>query len=288
MSWSEEEIDFLQKNYPKKGRAWVVKELGKTDGSVRSAASRMGLKARGVSEAWANKQKEHSKLLTGRKRPDQSAVMKKLHSDGKLLKNEEQRKAISVRAKKWIEENGHPRGAQGMTHSEESRKKISVKSKESAAKRTDEDWHKRTVKAARTREKNGTQLPQRINATWKAGWREIGGIKKFYRSRWEANYARYLQWLKEKGQITSWAHEPKTFWFDGIKRGSVSYLPDFHVVEVSGKEAYHEVKGWMDERSATKIKRMAKYHPDVTLIVIRQKQYLEIASKVSAMIEGWE
>lgn len=139
-----------------------------------------------------------------------------------------------------------------------------------------------------TRERNGTQLPMRLNATWKAGWRDIGGINKFYRSRWEANYARYLEWLRDHGEIASWRHEPKTFWFDGIKRGCVSYLPDFEVVEVCGKVAYHEVKGWMDDRSATKIKRMAKYYPEVTLIVIAQKEYRKIELQVSRLITGWE
>lgn len=128
----------------------------------------------------------------------------------------------------------------------------------------------------------------REKASWKAGWREIGGKRKYFRSRWEANYARYLEWLKNKGQIKDWHHEPKTFWFDGIKRGCMSYLPDFLVIEVSGKEVYHEVKGWMDDRSKTKIKRMAKYHPSVTLIVIESKGYNAIQKQMQSIIYGWE
>ncbi len=124
--------------------------------------------------------------------------------------------------------------------------------------------------------------------TWKAGWREFGGKRKYFRSRWEANYGRYLQWLKEKKQITDWQHEPKIFWFEGIKRGCLSYLPDFRVVENDGEETYHEVKGWMDSRSKTTIKRMAKYHPDIKLVVIKEKEYNEILKKVGRLIEGWE
>lgn len=131
-------------------------------------------------------------------------------------------------------------------------------------------------------------ITSREGASWKAGWRDFGGIRKYYRSRWEANYARYLQWLKEHGQIASWEHEPTTFWFAGIKRGCVSYLPDFRVIEMSGSVAYHEVKGWMDDRSKTKIKRMAKYHPTVKLIVIEAKAYKEIERKMAAIITGWE
>lgn len=123
---------------------------------------------------------------------------------------------------------------------------------------------------------------------WKAGWRTIGETNKYYRSGWEANYAYYLQWLKDNKQIQSWAHEPKTFWFEDIKRGCRSYLPDFLVVENNGNEVYHEVKGWMDSKSKTKIKRMAKYHPSVKLIVINKKQLDAIYKSLGSAIHGWE
>lgn len=122
----------------------------------------------------------------------------------------------------------------------------------------------------------------------KAAWREFGGKRCFYRSRWEANYGRYLEFLKQRGEITDWEHEPATFWFNGVRRGVVSYLPDFIVWTGTLPPQYHEVKGWMDARSKTKIKRMAKYYPQIQLIVIRGKQYTEIKNKLSKMIEGWE
>lgn len=122
----------------------------------------------------------------------------------------------------------------------------------------------------------------------KAAWREFGGQRNFYRSKWEANYGRYLEFLKHYGEIREWAHEAQTFWFNGIKRGVVSYLPDFRVLRLDMSFEYHEVKGWMDGRSKTKIKRMAKYYPNVKLVVIGSKQYTEIKNKLSKMIEGWE
>tara|TARA_R110002126_G_scaffold52090_6_gene142029 strand:+ start:758 stop:1156 length:399 start_codon:yes stop_codon:yes gene_type:complete len=123
---------------------------------------------------------------------------------------------------------------------------------------------------------------------WKAAWREIGGVRKYYRSRWEANYARYLQWLKEQGQIDDWQHEPKTFWFEGIRRGCTSYLPDFRVVYANGKEEWHEVKGHMDAKSKTKIKRMAKFYPGVKLEVICVKRYRGIEKVMGRIIPDWE
>lgn len=122
----------------------------------------------------------------------------------------------------------------------------------------------------------------------KSGWRTIGGKAKYYRSRWEANFACYLEWLKSIGEIKAWEHEPETFWFKGIKRGVVSYLPDFKVEENNGDIVYYEVKGYMDGRSRTKIKRMAKYYPEIKLAVIERRQYMEIQNKVGRLIKGWE
>lgn len=116
----------------------------------------------------------------------------------------------------------------------------------------------------------------------------IGERRIFFRSAWEANYGRYLEWLKAKGEIREWEHEPHTFWFTNIKRGVRSYLVDFRVTERSGALVYHEVKGFMDARSKTKLKRMAKYYPEVRLIVIDQRAYGKIKSSVSKMVEGWE
>ena len=38
--------------------------------------------------------------------------------------------------------------------------------------------------------------------------------------------------------------------------------------KVPGISPFHEVKGWMDQKSRTKIARMAKYYPQVKLLVI--------------------
>jgi hypothetical protein len=184
--------------------------------------------------------------------------------------------------------NGHPRGALGMKHTDETRATLSEKAAAWHASLTEDQKGDIIIKRLKTKVENGTSAGPRIKTTWKAGWREIGGVRKYYRSKWEANYAHYLQWLKDRGDIADWKHEPETFWFDGIKRGCVSYLPDFWVKEIGGSEAYHEVKGWMDDRSATKIKRMAKYHPKVKLIVIDAKGYAALKKSVQALVPGWE
>jgi hypothetical protein len=99
----------------------------------------------------------------------------------------------------------------------------------------------------------------------KAGWCEFGERRIYLRSNWERNYAYYLHWLKQHGTIKEWEYEPDTFWFDGIQRGCMSYKPDFKVTHPDGSVDYHEVKGWLDSKSKTKLRRMKKYHPEIVV-----------------------
>ncbi len=112
---------------------------------------------------------------------------------------------------------------------------------------------------------------------------------KYFRSRGEANYARYLEWLRLRGEIVAWEYEPETFWFEAIRRGVRSYTPDFKVWPLNGGVPYFvEVKPWMDPKSATKLRRMAKYHAEVRVEVVGRGELTELAKKLGATITGWE
>jgi len=119
-----------------------------------------------------------------------------------------------------------------------------------------------------------------------------GGIRSdlgiFVRSAWEANYARYLTFLVGVGEIQGWEYEAETFEFDAIKRGTRSYTPDFKVTNLDGAVEYHEVKGWMDPKSNTKLKRMARYHPDITIILIDKDAYYAIRRECKNLVPNWE
>lgn len=122
----------------------------------------------------------------------------------------------------------------------------------------------------------------------KKGWRDIGEQRIYARSSWEANYARFLEFQRAQGLIQKWEHEPETFWFDKIKRGRRSYLPDFRVTANDGSIAYHEVKGWINPEAKTKFKRMAKYHPTVVLRIIAGDWFKANAPTLSKIIPNWE
>jgi len=124
------------------------------------------------------------------------------------------------------------------------------------------------------------------------GFRAIGPQRHiiYARSLWEANYARYLQYLQDKGRIRFWLHEPKTFYFDGIMRGCTNYTPDFFVCTgATDDEGYWvEVKGFMDAKSATKIKRFQKYYPEEKLVVVDKEWFKVNNGRFKELIPDWE
>ena len=110
-----------------------------------------------------------------------------------------------------------------------------------------------------------------------------------FRSAWEANYARYLNLLQKMGVVEWWKHESKTFWFEGIKRGTNSYKPDFEVKYVGDPVIeFVEIKGHETPKDRTKWRRMAKYHPGVKLVIIGKKEYNWIRQKWAGAIPAWE
>lgn len=120
-----------------------------------------------------------------------------------------------------------------------------------------------------------------------ADWRQIGDKRIYARSLWEANFARYLQWQKEREDIVDWEHEPKTFWFTKILRGVNSYKPDFLITT---KESHYwvEVKGYYDAKSITKIRRMRKFFPEEKLLLIDANWFEKNNSKMRLIIPSWE
>lgn len=284
--WTKAEIDALNESYPRIGKLACAKLLNRTEAEIRYKAASIGLRLDRTSEFYKSFQAAAGITKRGRKRPDQSIVMKGLHEQGKLLKSPDQKAAISVRMKKWIRLNGHPRGALGLKHTPDTISKIAEASSKAWLARSQRQKQTMKLKASQTRAANNT--PFNTHGLWKAGWRVVGGQRVYFRSRWEANYGRYLEWLKSIGNIKGWEHEPETFWFGKVRRGTVSYLPDFRITNNDGSIEYHEVKGWMDARSKTKLKRMAKYYPTVKLVLIDSKCYKKLANQIKACIADWE
>lgn len=86
----------------------------------------------------------------------------------------------------------------------------------------------------------------------KGGFRE--DIKKYFRSKMEANICRYYIYMK-----IPWEYEPKEFEFKGIKRGSRFYKPDF-LLPIN--DLWIEVKGYFRKQDKIKLRRFKRYFPE--------------------------
>jgi hypothetical protein len=110
----------------------------------------------------------------------------------------------------------------------------------------------------------------------KRGVYEVGGHSIYFDSSWEYVYACALEKRKKLKIIKDWKHEPRTFFFTEIKHGTTRYTPDFMVEHLDGSIEWHEVKGYMDAKSKTKLRRMAKYYPNEKLVIIDKKSIQNI------------
>ena len=317
-NWTEAEDAYLAETWKTKGHKAIGEAIGRTEKAVRNRCYRLGLvdgDAKWAPEdiaklveryksATSNEQLNLAKLAAelGRLK---SNVSRKARALGLTLQTrkgvderqvrvakyktaEERAAATGARIKAYIAECGHPRGAAGIRHTAEAKAAISAASRRSNAARTADQLSAYALKSAKTKVANGTYAQPRQRTTWRGGWRAIGGTNSYYRSRWEANYARHLERLRLAGEIATWRHEPTVFYFEGVQDGAVSYLPDFEVIAMDGSTSFHEVKGWMDARSKTKIQRMAEHYPDVMLVLIDASAYEKLERKVGADTDGWE
>lgn len=109
---------------------------------------------------------------------------------------------------------------------------------------------------------------------------DLGNI--FFRSRCEANWARWLTY-----QGLRWEYEPKVFDFLPFKtyRANTSYKPDFYLPDA---DEYHEVKGWMTPDSKTKLARMRLWYPQVKVRLVMWDEVREVERKLGRIIPGWE
>lgn len=266
--------------------------------------------------------------LAERMRRSESNICRKARelnlTDKNRAKNKDLREEISENNKKWYANHEHPKGMEGKKHDPESFEDKRVQKVETECPvcgetlyvrpKELENGHTRYCslqcayndpnrspqtkesikKQLKTKRKNGNLAHN--NAQGKR--EDLEG--QYFRSTWEANYARFLNL-----QNTEWQYEPKTFEFEPIKRGTRFYTPDFYLPD---EDRWVEIKGWFNKKSQTKIKRFKKYYKEEfnkMTIVIRSlnhknagiahdigipniQSYNAIRDKVGDLIPNWE
>lgn len=100
---------------------------------------------------------------------------------------------------------------------------------------------------------------------------------KFYnfKSKFEANWALYLQFLKEQGKIFNWDYENRTFEFphESSSQRFQQYTPDFVIWEKErGKPYYQECKGYYTGRDTTRFRRLLRHYPDIIIELVTQNK----------------
>jgi hypothetical protein len=113
-----------------------------------------------------------------------------------------------------------------------------------------------------------------------AGKRDaLGGL--FVRSRYECNLACWLHW-----QGIDFDYEPVRFEFPGIRGRNSFCIPDFHLII---EDRWLECKGYFDNDSRIRLKRMQKFYPHIRIELIRSHFFREICrQRVCKLIVGWE
>ncbi|HEV7889300.1 MAG TPA: DNA polymerase III subunit alpha, partial [Pyrinomonadaceae bacterium] len=110
-----------------------------------------------------------------------------------------------------------------------------------------------------------------------AGFREDLG--HYVRSSWEADFARVLNHMG-----VGYEYEARRFTLSRADGSKLTYAPDFFVPE-SG--LFYEIKGWMDDRSAEKIRLFREQYPEQTLVVIDKTRFAELQMRYRDLVK-WE
>jgi hypothetical protein len=96
----------------------------------------------------------------------------------------------------------------------------------------------------------------------------------YFRSNWEANFARIQNLLG-----VQWQYEVESFQLTD----TLSYTPDFKV----GDE-YYELKGRMDQGDLDKIAKFREQHSELILHVIGPEEYNKLRAEFKSKIPNWE
>jgi len=298
-TWTKEQEQFLIDNGNNMSVKELMNALDKTDGAIRNKKSNLGIKnnrspiytqeEKDIIKDWYILHLESdeggieldklSKIL-GRSKTSICTIAREIGLTfyGNYSKEDRKNRAIkmSTLAKEY-----NPSRFFGKHHSLKSRKQISKKQIIIFENRSEEE-KQLFINKMRTTKRNNNLFTTTVNSysRCRGGFRE--DLNQYFRSSWEANIARYLNFLHIK-----WEYEPKRFNFEEIDSGVLSYMPDFYLSEL---DIWIEVKGWMDEKSKTRFKYFEKFYPEENnkLILIERKRYNEIEKEFKYIVSNWE
>ena len=140
--------------------------------------------------------------------------------------------------------------------------------------------YRQTPVSQETRNKHSKIASERMaNRTYTKG---VGGTRddlgRYFRSRWEANVARILEY-----EGIPYEYETQTFLLLKEDGTEVRYRPDFKL-----HDRWIEVKGWWDPRSKLIKQLMAEQYPSIQIEYIDEPPYKELKDYYGTRINFWE
>jgi hypothetical protein len=224
----------------------------------------------------ASKRKQNGSYhQTDERKLQQSLLMKRLHQERDFISDEGIRQLSEKAKSRWQSDDYRSSvkkrslekyGVEHWTKTEEARKQLSERSKKYRA--SDETKQKMRVSAAK-RLREGRNLHPFHG---KGGYRQ--DIDLYVRSRWEANFARYLLLTNQKFE-----YEKVSF----SLRDGRTYTPDFKV-----ENMLYEIKGWWTQAAKEKFEIFKEDYPEAVVQIIDEARYNQIQDQYAALIPNWE
>jgi len=298
-TWTKEQEEFVIENGGKMSIKELMVALNKTDGAIRNKKSSLGIKnnkfplytqeEKDIIREWYISHIESEEggiridnLALKINRPKTSICMiareMGLTKYGNFSKEERSNRAQKMSSMVKIYKSSK---FSGKHHTIKSKRQISLKQIARFENMSNEDKKSYIDKIRMTkRTKSLFSSTENSYSRCRGGYRE--DLNRYFRSSWEANVARYLNFLHIK-----WEYEPKRFHFTEIESGVLSYMPDFYLPEL---DIWIEVKGWLDENSKKRFEYFEKYYPkeDKKLMIIDSKKYYEMVKDFKYIILNWE
>ena len=138
---------------------------------------------------------------------------------------------------------------------------------------------------------------------WKGkGGRRTRSLGHSCRSAMEANWVRYLRYLgyqpwthKEQDPPAGakwYRYERRRWEFPDLRGATSFYVADVEVwpglIDPTRPYEVHEIKGYLDRASKTKVNRMAKYFSAVPLELITTDRFKQLTAGAPALVPNWE
>lgn len=185
------------------------------------------------------------------------------------------------RAKKMkekIPKKGHPCWCKGLTKEIDQRIKSSWR--KGLTKETDErvrlSGKKLSLKVRGRKNHNFGKLSPHYEGDGQGSRKDLNN--QFFRSRWEANFARILNYWN-----IPWEYETTRF-----DLGECTYCPDFKIFDSKIGYYFVEVIGFFDDIHKKKIKLFLEKYPQEKLQLITKIEYSDLRNCFSNKIQGWE